>query len=123
MSATFSPICKTGFILVLFALFTLSLISDTSAQKKTQAIPKPIKPADLEQEAAKASPALAAIYRELSRPSDNYEMVAWNKVKHLLSPGFEDKDLSQPDRLQAAEKILQAVAWHLQGEAGPNEQL
>jgi ABC-type transport system substrate-binding protein len=124
MSTTFAPNCKTGLILALFALFTLSLVSDTSAQKESQACPlTTIKPADLERDAAKASPALAAIYRELSWPSDNYEMVAWSKVKHLLGPGFEDKDLSQPDRLQAAERILQAVAWQLEGEARPNERL
>ncbi len=101
----------------LFGLIVLALVSDTSGQKETSGIPlETIKPADLEREAAKAPAALASLYRQLSKPQDKYEQIALSKVELLLSAGFEDKALSRLDRLQAAEKILQAAAWFHQGK-------
>ena len=106
---------KAGCFLVLFATISAGLVSETSGQKDSPAFPlETTKPTDLEREAAKAPPALAAIYRDLSRPKEQYEQTALAKVEHLLSDGFEDKTLSRLERLQAAEKILQAAAWHYQ---------
>jgi ABC-type oligopeptide transport system substrate-binding subunit len=120
MSTAFALNYRARHLLLLSALLSLGLITDASAQKEPPTFPI-LRPPDLKQEAAKASPALAVIFRELSRPGEQYEKITLNKVEHLLSPSFEDKDLSRLGRLQAAEKILRAVAWHLQSEDRSND--